>query len=245
MEAIKAVFRSWDNPRANVYRRMNDIPGDSGAPRSTYSPWYSATWAIPPAPALPSPATPPPVRRASLVSISSMHRARTSSPASAPRSRSPSWQRICRVLRAVCMKIAQTVWKSTTSDMQDMEFTIEDGTCIFLQTRNGKRTAAGGDEDCLRSGRRGHDQTRRGGHAHVSRNLDQLLHPHVRCRKALKKCQSHRQALAGISGLLSAKSISRRKMPLRSANRGEKRSFWFVWRPLPRISTVCTRRRVF
>ena len=30
MEAVKAVFRSWDNPRANVYRRMNDIPGDWG-----------------------------------------------------------------------------------------------------------------------------------------------------------------------------------------------------------------------
>ena len=28
MEAVKAVFRSWDNPRAIVYRRMNDIPGD-------------------------------------------------------------------------------------------------------------------------------------------------------------------------------------------------------------------------
>ena len=30
MEAIKAVFRSWDNPRAIVYRRLNDIPGDWG-----------------------------------------------------------------------------------------------------------------------------------------------------------------------------------------------------------------------
>ena len=30
MEAVKAVFRSWDNPRAIVYRRMNDIPGDWG-----------------------------------------------------------------------------------------------------------------------------------------------------------------------------------------------------------------------
>ena len=45
MEAVKAVFRSWDNPRAIYYRRMNDIPGDWGALPSTCSPWSSATWA--------------------------------------------------------------------------------------------------------------------------------------------------------------------------------------------------------
>ena len=54
--------RSWDNPRANVYRRMNEIPYD-WAPPSTSSPWCSATPATTPAPAWPSPATPPPARR--------------------------------------------------------------------------------------------------------------------------------------------------------------------------------------
>ena len=37
MGAVKAVFRSWDNPRAIVYRRMNDIPGDWGSVFLTYS----------------------------------------------------------------------------------------------------------------------------------------------------------------------------------------------------------------
>ena len=46
MEAVKAVFRSWDNPRAIVYRRMNDIL-ETGAPLSMYRPWYLATWEIP------------------------------------------------------------------------------------------------------------------------------------------------------------------------------------------------------
>ena len=63
MEAIKAVFRSWDNPRAIYYRRMNDIPDPTGAPPSTCRAWYSATWATLPAPALRSPATRPPARR--------------------------------------------------------------------------------------------------------------------------------------------------------------------------------------
>ena len=43
MEAVKAVFRSWDNPRANYYRRMNDIPPIPGALPSTSCPWSSAT----------------------------------------------------------------------------------------------------------------------------------------------------------------------------------------------------------
>ena len=45
LEAVKAVFRSWENPRAIVYRRMNDIPS-SWAPQSMYKPWYSGTWVM-------------------------------------------------------------------------------------------------------------------------------------------------------------------------------------------------------
>lgn len=44
-EAIKAVFRSWDNPRAIYYRRMNDIPGDWGQ-LLTFRQWYLVTWEI-------------------------------------------------------------------------------------------------------------------------------------------------------------------------------------------------------
>ena len=62
MGAVQAVFRSWDNPRANIYRRENDIPY-SWAPLSTCSPWPSATWVTTAAPVLPSPVTPPPAPR--------------------------------------------------------------------------------------------------------------------------------------------------------------------------------------
>ena len=60
--AVKAVFRSWDNPRANVYRKMNEIPYEWALP-STCSRWPSVTPVCVPAPALPSPVTPPPARR--------------------------------------------------------------------------------------------------------------------------------------------------------------------------------------
>ena len=62
IEAVKAVFRSWDNPRANVYRKMNEIPYE-WAPLSTCSRWPLVTPATVPAPALHSPVTPPPALR--------------------------------------------------------------------------------------------------------------------------------------------------------------------------------------
>jgi pyruvate,orthophosphate dikinase len=61
LEAIKAVFLSWDNERAIYYRRMNDIPA-TGAPQLTCSPWCLATWAMTPALAWRSRAIPPPAR---------------------------------------------------------------------------------------------------------------------------------------------------------------------------------------
>ena len=60
--AVKAVFRSWDNPRANVYRKMNEIPYE-WALLSTFSRWLSVTPACVPAPVLLSPVTPLPAKR--------------------------------------------------------------------------------------------------------------------------------------------------------------------------------------
>ena len=60
--AVKAVFRSWDNPRANVYRKMNEIPYEWGTAVNVQQ-MLSVTPVCVPAPALPSPVTPPPARR--------------------------------------------------------------------------------------------------------------------------------------------------------------------------------------
>ena len=62
--AIEAVFRSWDNPRAHVYRRDHDIPYSWGtAVNVQMMVWLSVTWAMTAAPALLSPVTPLPARR--------------------------------------------------------------------------------------------------------------------------------------------------------------------------------------
>ncbi len=69
MEAVKAVFRSWDNPRAIVYRRLERYPWPAGARPLTYRPWYSATWATIAARALRLRATPQRARRSSMANI--------------------------------------------------------------------------------------------------------------------------------------------------------------------------------
>ena len=76
IEAVKAVFRSWDNPRANVYCRMNEIPY-AGVPQSVYSPWYSVTPVTNPAQVLHLPVTLQPAKRHCLVNTSLTHRVKT------------------------------------------------------------------------------------------------------------------------------------------------------------------------
>ena len=139
MEAIKAVFRSWDNPRANVYRRMNDIP---------YS-WGTAV-------------NVQPMVFGNLNDKSGTGVAFTRNPATGEKVlfgeylinaqgedvvagiRTPS--KISKLQEDMPQVYEQFVDIATRlenhyRDMQDMEFTIENGKLYMLQTRNGKRTA--------------------------------------------------------------------------------------------------------
>ena len=139
MEAIKAVFRSWDNPRANVYRRMNDIP---------YS-WGTAV-------------NVQPMVFGNLNDKSGTGVAFTRDPATGEKAlfgeylinaqgedvvagiRTPS--KISKLQEDMPQVYEQFVDIATRlenhyRDMQDMEFTIENGKLYMLQTRNGKRTA--------------------------------------------------------------------------------------------------------
>ena len=140
MEAVKAVFRSWDNPRANVYRRMNDIP---------YS-WGTAV-------------NVQPMVFGNLNENSGTGVAFTRDPATGEKAlfgeylinaqgedvvagvRTPSpIARLKEDMPAVYeqfQSIAHNL-ENHYRDMQDMEFTIENGKLYMLQTRNGKRTAA-------------------------------------------------------------------------------------------------------
>ena len=139
MGAVKAVFRSWDNPRAIVYRRMNDIPGDWGTAVNVQSMVFG-----------------------NMGNTSGTGVAFTRNPATGEKGiygeylinaqgedvvagvRTP--QPITKLEEDLpeCykefMKLANKLEKHYR-DMQDMEFTIQEGKLYFLQTRNGKRTA--------------------------------------------------------------------------------------------------------
>ena len=139
MGAVKAVFRSWDNPRAIVYRRMNDIPGDWGTAVNVQAMVFG-----------------------NMGNTSGTGVAFTRNPATGEKGiygeylinaqgedvvagvRTP--QPITKLEEDLpeCYKefieIA-TKLENHYKDMQDMEFTIQEGKLYFLQTRNGKRTA--------------------------------------------------------------------------------------------------------
>lgn len=139
MEAVKAVFRSWNNPRAIVYRRMNDIPGDWGTAVNVQTMVFG-----------------------NMGNTSGTGVAFTRNPSTGEKGiygeylinaqgedvvagvRTP--QPISKLEEdlpdcyAEFMKLAMEL-ENHYRDMQDMEFTIQEGKLFFLQTRNGKRTA--------------------------------------------------------------------------------------------------------
>ena len=140
MEAIKAVFRSWDNPRAIVYRRKNDIPSDWGTAVNVQSMVFGnmgddcGTGVA----FTRNPST----GERKLYGEFLMNAQgedvvagiRTPSPIAALQTTQPA-------VYEQFVNIANTLEKHYR-DMQDMEFTIERGRLFMLQTRNGKRTAA-------------------------------------------------------------------------------------------------------
>ena len=94
MEAVKAVFRSWDNERAIVYRRMNDIPGDWGTAVNVQSMVFEI-WAILPVPVLHLPGILPQGPGEFTENTSSTRRAKMLWPESGLPSLLPVWNRIC------------------------------------------------------------------------------------------------------------------------------------------------------
>ena len=175
MEAVKAVFRSWDNPRANVYRRDNDIP---------YS-WGTAV-------------NVQPMAFGNMGETSGTGVAFTRDPATGEKHlmgeflmnaqgedvvagvRTPQKiDQLAEVMPEVFEQFKEVcaTLENHYRDMQDMEFTIEDRKLYMLQTRNGKRTAQAALKiacDLVDEGMR----TPKEAVAMIDpRNLDTLLHP--------------------------------------------------------------------
>ena len=139
MEAVRAVFRSWDNPRANTYRRMNDIPHSWGTAVNVQSMVFgnmgetSGTGVA----FTRNPATGEKKLYGEFLMNAQgedvVGGIRTPQPISALADTMPEvYQQFVDISSRL---------EKHYGDMQDMEFTIENGKLYMLQTRNGKRTA--------------------------------------------------------------------------------------------------------
>ena len=175
MGAVKAVFRSWDNPRAIVYRRMNDIPGDWGTAVNVQAMVFG-----------------------NMGDTSGTGVAFTRNPSTGEKGifgeylinaqgedvvagvRTP--QPISKLAEDLpeCykqfMEIANKL-EDHYKDMQDMEFTIQEGKLYFLQTRNGKRTAPAAINIACDLVDEGMIDEKEAVLRIEAKSLDQLLHP--------------------------------------------------------------------
>ncbi len=202
MGAVKAVFRSWDNPRAIVYRRMNDIPGDWGTAVNVQAMVFG-----------------------NMGDTSGTGVAFTRNPSTGEKGiygeylinaqgedvvagvRTP--QPITKLAEDLpeCyeqfMKIANKL-ENHYRDMQDMEFTIQEGKLYFLQTRNGKRTAPAALQIACDMVDEGMITQEEAVLRIEAKSLDQLLHPTFDA-DALKAGEVIGQALPASPGAAAGK----------------------------------------
>ena len=219
MGAIKAVFRSWDNPRANVYRRDNDIPYSWGTAVNVQSMAFG-----------------------NMGDDCGTGVAFTRDPATGAKGlfgeflTNAQGEDVVAGVRTP-MKIAEMEEKFPEAfeefkkvcatlenhyrDMQDMEFTVEHGKLFMLQTRNGKRTAQAALKiacDLVDEGMRTPEEAV----AMIDpRNLDTLLHPQFDA-KALKAATPLGKGLGASPGAACGKVVFTAEDAEEWKNRGEK-----------------------
>ena len=204
MGAVKAVFRSWDNPRAIVYRRMNDIPGDWGTAVNVQAMVFG-----------------------NMGETSGTGVAFTRNPSTGEKGiygeylinaqgedvvagvRTP--QPISKLAEDLpeCykefMEIA-TKLENHYRDMQDMEFTIQEGKLYFLQTRNGKRTAPAAINIACDLVDEGMIDEKEAVLRIDAKSLDQLLHPTFD-KESLKAGEVIGEALPASPGAAAGKVV--------------------------------------
>ena len=175
MGAIKAVFRSWDNPRANVYRRDNDIPYSWGTAVNVQSMAFGnmgddcGTGVA----FTRDPATGEKKLMGEFLTNAQgedvVAGVRTPMPIAEMANKFPEafkqFTEVCQIL------------ENHYHDMQDMEFTVEHGKLYMLQTRNGKRTAPAALQIAVDLVAEGHKTEAEAVLMIDPRNLDTLLHP--------------------------------------------------------------------
>ena len=183
MGAVKAVFRSWDNPRANVYRRDNDIPYSWGTAVNVQAMAFGnmgddcGTGVA----FTRDPATGEKKMMGEFLTNAQgedvVAGVRTPMPIAQMAEKFPEayeqFVKVCEIL------------ENHYHDMQDMEFTVEHGKLYMLQTRNGKRTAPAALQIAVDLVAEGHKTEEEAVLMIDPRNLDTLLHPQFDA-KALK-----------------------------------------------------------
>ena len=219
MGAIKAVFRSWDNPRANVYRRDNDIPYSWGTAVNVQSMAFGnmgddcGTGVA----FTRDPATGEKKLMGEFLTNAQgedvVAGVRTPMPIAQMEEKFPEafeqFKQVCKTL------------EDHYRDMQDMEFTVENKKLYMLQTRNGKRTAQAALKiacDLVDEGMRTEEEAV----AMIDpRNLDTLLHPQFDA-EALKKAVPMAKALGASPGAACGKIVFTAEDAKEWAARGEK-----------------------
>ncbi|MBQ3273737.1 MAG: pyruvate, phosphate dikinase [Christensenellaceae bacterium] len=204
MGAVKAVFRSWDNPRANVYRRMNDIPYSWGTAVNVQMMAFgnmgdtSGTGVA---------FTRDPATGEKKLMGEFLMNAQGEDVVAGVRTPQPIAQ-LAEVMPECYNQFVEIckILEDHYRDMQDMEFTIQDKKLYMLQTRNGKRTAAAALKiavDLVDEGMITEDEA-------ILRvepkQLDSLLHPQFDAA-ALKQAQPIGSGLAASPGAACGKVV--------------------------------------
>ena len=219
MGAIKAVFRSWDNPRANVYRRDNDIPYSWGTAVNVQSMAFGnmgddcGTGVA---------FTRDPATGEKKLMGEFLTNAQGEDVVAGVRTPMPIAQMEEKFPEAFeqFKQVCQTL-EDHYRDMQDMEFTVENKKLYMLQTRNGKRTAQAALKiacDLVDEGLRTEEEAV----AMIDpRNLDTLLHPQFDAA-ALKAATPMGKALGASPGAACGKIVFTAEDAKAWAERGEK-----------------------
>ena len=219
MGAIQAVFRSWDNPRANIYRRENDIPYSWGTAVNVQSMAFGnmgddcGTGVA----FTRNPATGEKKLFGEFLTNAQgedvVAGVRTPMPISEMADKFPEafaqFTNVCQIL------------ENHYHDMQDMEFTVENGKLYMLQTRNGKRTAPAALKIACDLVDEGMIDEKQAVAMIDPRTLDTLLHPQFDA-DALKKAQPVGRALAASPGAACGKVVFTAEDAKAWAERGEK-----------------------
>ena len=197
MGAVKAVFRSWDNPRAIYYRRMNDIPGDWGTAVNVQSMVFGNTGF--------ESGTGVAFSRNPATGEKGLYgeyllNAQGEDVVAGVRTPSPI-SKLQEELPEVYNQFLEIVdrLEKHYHDMQDMEFTVENKKLFMLQTRNGKRTAAAAIKVACDLVDEGMIDEKKAVCMIDPKQLDALLHPQFEA-KALKAAKPIATALPASPG---------------------------------------------